>query len=370
MIARRTKAVALVALGLLVVAGLLLRTPIRRAWKRNFSAREISQGLFQNPEGLAVDSEGNVYVADQDRGQITMFDRSWRPLQWIDSVEGYVNGDGEASHVTRGCNLLAIAPRRLLLVAYHNVAELDLSGEKPKLVRIVGSRGSAAGQMDGPEGLSRDANGDVYVTDEHNRRINVFDREGKYLRSWSLPQDPQTVLVWKDRVYVALNKRNYIGCYSKDGKELFRIGREALFPLILWVTIPGGLAVSSILAVLGRKRSALGALVIFGLAAAGGSAADYVHHDRPGQFRMPDHMIVSRDGASLYITDRANARVQAVDPEGNFKLMFGSYGRDSGQFRDPKDLAWDADGNLIVADSDNHRLQVFTPEGKFLRRVE
>lgn len=370
MIARRTKTIALIALGLLVAAGLLLRTPVRRAWKRAFSAREVSQGLFQNPEGLAVDPEGNVYVADQDRGQITMFDRSWRPLRWIDSVEGYVNGDGEPSHVTRGCNLVAIAPRRLLLVAYHNVAELDLSGESAKLVRIVGSRGSGPGQMDGPEGLSRDANGDAYVTDEHNRRINVFDREGRYLRSWSVPQDPQTVLVWKDRVYVALNKRNYIACYSKDGKELFRIGREALFPLILWTAIPGGVAVGGLLALLGRKRLALGALVVSWLAAAVGSGADYLHHDRPGQFRMPDHMIVSRDGASLYVTDRANARVQAVDPEGNPKLVFGSFGRDPGQFRDPKDLAWDADGNLIVADSGNHRLQVFTPDGKFLRAVE
>lgn len=366
----RVKTAAVIACAVLFSAGLLLRTPIRKAWKRHVSPVEISGGQFQNPEGLAVDTEGNLYVADQDRGRITMFDRSWKPLMTIDTVEGYVNGDGEPSHITRGCNLVAIAPRRLVLVAYHNVAEIDLTGPKPKLVRIVGSRGSGPGQMDGPEGLSCDANGDVYVTDEHNRRINVFDRDGKYVRSWSVPQDPQTVRVWKDRVYVALNKRNYIACYSKDGVEQFRIGHEAAFPLILWITIPAGIGLFGLLLAAGKRKPAWVALGAFGLAAIAGSSADYLHHDSPGQFRMPDHILVSRDGASLFITDRGNARIQVTDLEGNLKRTFGSPGRGPGQFRDPKDLGWDADGNLIVCDSDNHRLQVLSPEGKHLRTIE
>lgn len=368
--ARRGKVALVAVLGAFLVAGLLLRTPIRKAWKRSFSTPEISSGLFQNPEGLAVDSEGTVYVADQDRGTITLFDRAWNRLAVVDTVEGYVDGEGRPDRITRGCNLLAIAPRRLVLVGRHNVAEIDLAGEKPRLVRLIGSRGSAPGQMDGPEGLDRDANGDLYVSDEHNRRINVFDREGRHLRSWSVPQDPQTVRIWKDRVWVALNKRNYLASYSREGKELSRIGRAALFPVLLWITIPAGLVLSAILGLAKRGKLALGCLVLFGVAAAGGSLADHVHHDRPGQFRLPDFMLPSPDGSALYVTDRANARVQVVDAEGNSRLLFGSYGREPGRFRDPKDLAWGADGNLIVADSGNHRLQVFTPEGKFLRVVE
>src|SRR5207237_145909 len=155
----------------------------------------------------------------------------------------------------------------LALVGRHNVAEIDLTGEKPRLVRIIGSRGSGPGQMDGPEGLCRDANGDLYVTDEHNRRINVFDKDGAFLRMFRVPQDPQTVTVWKDRVYVALDKRNYIACYSKDGRELFRIGHEAAFPMICWITIPGGIGLFALLLLLKKPKAAWGALCVFALAA-------------------------------------------------------------------------------------------------------
>jgi sugar lactone lactonase YvrE len=362
--------IVLVALGLLLVGAVLaLRTPVRKAWKRHHSVREPSTGRFQNPEGLAVDSEGNLYVASQNSGRLAMLDRAGKTLMDLDTVEGYVDGDGRPDHITRGNNLIAIAPRRLVLIGRHNVAEIDLGADKPKLIRIVGSRGSSPGQMDGPEGLSRDENGDLYVTDEHNRRINVYDREGKFLRMFEVPQDPQTVTVWKDRVYVALNKRNYIACYTKEGKELFRIGHEAAYPIVCWVTIPGGVVAFVVLMVLKRPRSAWVVLGAFALAGAGGSLGDYLHHDSPGQFRLPDHMLVSRDGKRLYVTDRTNARVQVSDLEGRHEFLFGSFGTGPGEFRDPKDLAWDADGNLVVADSDNDRLQVFTPEGKYLREI-
>jgi len=58
-----------------------------------------------------------------------------------------------------------------------------------------------------------------------------------------------------------------------------------------------------------------------------------------------------------------------TDLEGKFKRTFGRPGSGPGEFNDPKQLAFDLDGNLWVADSDNHRLQVFTRDGAFLRVV-
>ena len=366
---KRLKNVAVIGVAALAVAAMALRNPVRHWWKARFHAHAPSGGRFQNCEGLASDAEGNLYVGNQDTGRLVMLDRTGKTLLDFDSVEGYRDGDGNPDHITRGNNIVAIAPRHLVLVGRHNVAEIDLTGDKPRLVRIIGSRGSAPGQMDGPEGLCRDANGDLYVTDEHNRRINIFDKDGKFLRMFEVPQDPQTVMVWKDRVYVALDKRNYIACYSKEGRELFRIGHAAVFPLLCWITIPGGIGLFALLLLLKKPRAAWGALGIFALAGAGGSAADYLHHDSPGQFRLPDYILVSRDGTALYITDRANARIQVTDMDGRFKFLFGSRGRGPSQFIDPKDLAWDADGNLVVADSDNSRLEVFTPDGKHLREI-
>ena len=370
MISRRVRVVLIGVAALLALLGLVFRTEIRKAWKRNFSApRENSTGRFWNPEGLASDVEGNLYVGNQNSGKLVMLDRAGKTVMELDTVEGYVDGDGRPDHITRGNCITAIVPRRLVLVGRHNVAEIDLSGGKPRLVRIVGKRGSGPGEMDGPEGLARTANGELYVTDEHNRRINVFDGEGKYLRSLEVPQDPQTVTVLGDRIYVALNKRNYIACYSREGRELFRIGHEAVFPMLCGVGLPAGLLAFVFLFVAKKRRAAAIALGAFLLAVAGGSLADWLHHEAPGQFRMPDFILPSRDGSSLYITDRANARIQVTDLEGRSRLVFGSFGTGPGELRDPKDLAWDGDGNLVVADSDNDRLQVFTPDGKFLREI-
>jgi DNA-binding beta-propeller fold protein YncE len=47
---------------------------------------------------------------------------------------------------------------------------------------------------------------------------------------------------------------------------------------------------------------------------------------------------------------------------------WGSKGSDDGQFNRPGGIVVDASGNVYVADFENHRVQVFSPEGRFLRK--
>ena len=63
-------------------------------------------------------------------------------------------------------------------------------------------------------------------------------------------------------------------------------------------------------------------------------------------------------------------RVQILNNDFTFSNSFGSHGGGSGdrQFNYPWDVAFDSSGSVYVADSGNHRIQVFTPEGKFLRK--
>ncbi|MBI3856437.1 MAG: NHL repeat-containing protein, partial [Planctomycetes bacterium] len=274
------------------------------------------------------------------------------------------------SNFCRGLYIVVPEPGRVIQTAIHNVVEFDARGEKPKLVRIIGAQGSGPGQVDGPEGVSRDSNGDIYVTDEHNRRIVVFDAQGKHLRSWSVPQDPQCVTVWQDRVYVSLDKRNYIAAYTKDGVEKFRIGHEALFPVVLYITIPGAVLSLVVLMALKKTKIALIATAAFLAAAGGGSALDFARHKMPGEFRLPDYMVVSPDQKELFIVDRMNNRIQVTDLDGNLKRVFGRKGSTPGHLLDPKQLAFDPAGNVWVADSDNNRLQVFTREGLFVKVVQ
>ena len=352
-----------------IALGAVVQAPLRHWYKSNLRERVRSQGRFDNPEGLAIDSQGTIYVGNQNNSTFMVLDKSGKVTQELHELEGYHNGSGGPKGFCRGLYIVVPEPGHVIHVATHNIAEFDVRGEKAKLIRIMGSQGSGQGQMDGPEGISRDVNGDLYVTDEHNLRVNVFDAQGKFLRSWPVPQDLQCVTVFQDRVYVSQNKRNYIAVYSKDGKELFRIGHEALFPLVLYITLPGAVLGLVILMALKKPRPALLACGAFLAVAAVGCALDYARHDQPGEFRLPDYIAVSPDQKELFIVDRWNNRIQVTDLDGKFKRQFGKKGSGNGEFNDPKQLAFDPDGNLWVADSDNHRLQVFTRDGAFLRVV-
>lgn len=367
----RKKAFVIALIVLLFLGAVLaFRVPIRKAWRRANPRHAPSQGMLKNPEGIAFDRDGTVYVGNQDSGDIAVLNPDGTLRSRFDKVEGYVSGDGSPATISRGLYMHFPAPGRLLMTAYHNVVELDVSGKTPKLVRIIGRKGSGPGEMDGPEGLSKDTNGDVYVTDEHNLRINVFKEDGTYLRSLPMPQDPQYVLVLGDRLYYSLNKRNYIVCATKDGKELFRLGHEALFPLFCYLGVPAALAAFVVLTALKQPLRGLLAALAVGVLTAGACGWDYWRHSRPGENRRPDCITPSPDGKRLYVSDRDNGRIQVYDLEGRFLFGFGEEGDGPGQLQDPIQTAFDREGRLWVCDSANHRLKIFTADGKHVRTIE
>ena len=359
-----------VVLALLGAVGLGLRTPIRKAWRRANPRHEESKGMLKNPEAMCFDKDGTIYVGNQDSSDIAVLNPDGTFKSRFEKVEGYVNGNGAPSNISRGLYMHCTAPGRLLFTAWHNIVELDVSGATPKLVRIIGKRGSGPGEMDGPEGLTKDANGDIYVTDEHNLRINVFKEDGTYLRSLDLPQDPQYVLVLGDRLYYSLNKRNYVVCSTKDGKEILRLGHEALFPLFCYIGVPASAAAFLVLTAMKKPGRGVLAAIAVGVVLALACGWDYWRHSQPGENRRPDCITPSPDGKRLYVSDRDNGRIQVYDLEGKFLFGFGEEGEGPGQLKDPIQTAFDKEGRLWVCDSDNHRLSVFTADGKFLKTVQ
>jgi sugar lactone lactonase YvrE len=92
-----------------------------------------------------------------------------------------------------------------------------------------------------------------------------------------------------------------------------------------------------------------------------------------GQLNLPRGIARDSEG-NFYVADTENKRIQKFDAEGNWLLMFGSRGGDNGQFAaitedsvgtGPGGLAVDAEGNVYVADTWNHRIQKFNSEGQF-----
>ncbi len=102
------------------------------------------------------------------------------------------------------------------------------------------------------------------------------------------------------------------------------------------------------------------------------------HLDRDGQYlgewQMPEHVTGKPVGVSVgpdgnvYVPDTHYQRVVVYDPHTKAEIRrWGSFGKGPGQFIYPTDIAFDSKGNVFVSEyGDNDRVQVFTPEGKFL----
>ena len=84
-----------------------------------------------------------------------------------------------------------------------------------------------------------------------------------------------------------------------------------------------------------------------------------------GQFFEPTSVVVDRDG-NIVISDYGNHRIQVMDIEGNFIRCFGTRGSDDSQFDRPVGVDVDGEGRIVVCDAGNGRVSLFEKDGTFL----
>ncbi|CAG9127350.1 hypothetical protein JYU34_014238 [Plutella xylostella] len=84
-----------------------------------------------------------------------------------------------------------------------------------------------------------------------------------------------------------------------------------------------------------------------------------------GEVSRPWGLCVDRDG-NIIVADRRNNRIQIFSSRGEFRSMFGCKGTGPGEFDLPAGITTDVFGRIIVIDKDNHRVQVFTSAGHFI----
>lgn len=71
----------------------------------------------------------------------------------------------------------------------------------------------------------------------------------------------------------------------------------------------------------------------------------------------------------LYVADLGLDMVYVLDKHANLLMMFGRTGSDRGCFSDPAGLGVDHVGNMVVADSRNHRISVWSKDGRFISNL-
>lgn len=203
------------------------------------------------------------------------------------------------------------------------VVMFDLAARRYKLIG-----GEEPGAIRMPFGMDIDAAGNLYVVDGTAKKVQVYDAEGKFLRTlgaglkWARPSGIGLDDA-RRRVYVVDaggvdNDQHIVRALDMDsGKVLFEIGSRG---------------------------------------------------EGPGQFNLPRDAVVANDGL-LYVVDGGNFRVQVFDADGKYLRTFGAIGRQGGQFSRPKEISADVEGNVYVVDTAFGNFQIFDREGRLLLDV-
>ena len=84
-----------------------------------------------------------------------------------------------------------------------------------------------------------------------------------------------------------------------------------------------------------------------------------------GKFNWPRGVAVNAND-EIAVTDQLNHRVRIFSSEGKFLRSFGKKGDMVGEFNNPRGITFHNNGNIFVADSVNHRIQIFSGEGEFV----
>lgn len=138
-------------------------------------------GLIGMAHGLTVDKKDNVWITDLGHHQVFKFSNGGELLMAVGAKD--VPGV-DSRHFNQPTDV-AVAETGEFYVAdgYRNnrVAKFDADG---KFLLDWGTQGEKPGEFDLPHGIALDAQGRVYVADRGNSRIQVFDRNGKFLHLW------------------------------------------------------------------------------------------------------------------------------------------------------------------------------------------
>jgi len=232
-------------------------------------------------------------------------------------------------------------------------------------VEIIGSRGTGPGQFLKPRALTFDRDDNLFVADMTGR-VQKFAPDGRYLLHWQMEEtdkgkpkgmcrDEQGNIVVLEPHYSRVNH------FTPDGKLVHQWGThgtndgQLAFPRSIAINARGEAYVSEY----GMKErvqrfAAKGAQWLASADAPGQGA---------GQFNRAEGIGLAPDG-TLFVADSCNHRVQVFSADLKFVREFGRAGQGSGELSYPYDVQVDAGGNVFVCEFGNSRVQVFDAMGK------
>ena len=307
---------------------------------------------FNYPRGLAVDAAGNVLVADTGNHTI----RKISPAGVVTTLAGTAtslgstDGTGAAARFSSPAGLAVDAAGYVFVAdtSNHTIRKISPAGVVTTLAGTAGMSGStdgtgAAARFNLPIGLAVDGAGNVLVADYKNHTIRKIS-----------PAGVVTTLAGKAGVQGSLNGTGAAARFSS----------------------PTGLAVDGAGNVLVvdygnntiRKISPAG--VVTTLAGTAGVQDSTDGTGAAARFSNPIGLTV--DGAgNVLVADSANHTIRKISPAGVVTTLAGTAGSAgitdgtgaAARFNNPRGLAVDGAGNVLVADAPNHTIRKISPAG-------
>jgi sugar lactone lactonase YvrE len=144
--------------------------------------RSWGKGLFVMPHAIRLDPQGNVWTVDAASSRVIKFSLEGEMLLNIE-----VGGQPTpCANNFCGTTDIAFAPNGHLFISdgYANARILEYTADGRK-VREWGMPGTRSGEFVLPHSIQIDADGNVYVADRENGRVQRFDQSGRFLSEWS-----------------------------------------------------------------------------------------------------------------------------------------------------------------------------------------
>jgi tripartite motif-containing protein 71 len=235
-----------------------------------------------------------------------------------------------------------------------------------KFQRSFGSPGSGPGQFLNPHGISVDPEGNIYVADTENHRVQKFDSRGRFIEEiggfgWQGAQFNRPM---------GLTAREGLNIYVVDSqnRRVLRFDRSLNY-LSAMPSYPGEEGQSDLGFLWGVEVASTGELFlsdveneqVIKLTSFGDVERIFGGFESgPLRLRDPAGLAVA-PGNAVCVADAANDRVVIYDAFGGF---LGSLGE--GLLKGPRGLEVDHHGYLYVVDTGHHRVCVFSPQGELL----
>ena len=397
----------------LFAAAALSGQPLTISTGAGYAGQGTNDGLgaaarFFNPQGVAVDAVGNVYVADTGNNTIRVITPGGvsSTLAGVPGVAGSGDGTGSGATFNQPTGITLDSATNLYVTDFGSstIREVTLSGEVTTIAGTAGVTGSANNTGTNalffhPMGIAADRGGNLYVADYGNQLIReittahvvstfagqagvVGTTNGAGTGASALFNEPEGVTVdAAGNVYVADTGNAAIRMITPAGAvstlagspgalgSIDGVGSNALFyqPVGIAISASSNLYVADAFYNTLRQVSPDGTvLTIAGLP---GTSGNIDGAGSLARFSGPQGLAIDPFG-TLYIADTVNSTIRRMNGSSMVSTLAGSASAassngmtTSARLYFPENLAADASNNVYVADTQNSVIRQISPAG-------